>query len=129
MSHHSRHGMAIVVVTAACRTVPAPVAVSAPRAIPMEFAGKIDPDGSTTLYLPDLDVIIEARNHRPENSGLIWDAIPPGVPPFFLPIPIPVGRYSSRFDDSDSEGSLTIAMSFVPRDEGFTFDPQATVVI
>lgn len=129
MSRHSRLAMVVVAVIAACRTVPAPVTVSAPRAIPMGFAGKIDPDGSTTLYLPDIDVIIEARNHRPEKSGLIWDAIPPGMPPFYLPIPIPVGRYSSRYDGRGSQGLLTIAMSFVPKHEGFTFDPQATVVI
>lgn len=129
MSGYSTLGMAIVAIIAACRTVPAPVTVSAPRDIPMGLAGKIDPDGSTTLYLPDIDVVIEARNHRPEKRGLIWDAIPPGVPPFYLPIPIPVGRYSSRYDDSDSEGLLTIAMSFVPKYEGYTFDPQATVVI
>ena len=48
MSRHLTLGIAVVVAIAGCRTFQAAVDVSAPTVIPAGFAGKIDPDGSTT---------------------------------------------------------------------------------
>ena len=75
MSRYLTLGIAVGAVIAACRTMPTAVDVSAPKAIPAGIAGKIDPDGSTTLYLPDLDVKIEVRNHRPQETDLAWGLI------------------------------------------------------
>lgn len=115
-------GIAIVALIAACRTITVPTDVSAPKAIPGNIAGKIDPDGSTTLYLSDLDVVIRARNHRPHEMGVIWEF--PLFVPFLLPVPIPVGRrVAEEIDHGDSGGPLAISMTFVPKQGGFTFNP------
>ena len=119
-------GIAIVVI-GACRTITVPTDVSAPKVIPVGLAGKIDPDGSTTLYLSDLDVVIQARNHRPQDTGLNWELLV--APPFFLPIPIPVGRrVSEEVGHGDSGGPLTISIRFLPKEGGFTFHPGNPVV-
>ena len=119
-------GLTIVAATAGCKTTQAAVDVSAPTAIPAGFAGKIDPDGSTTLYLQDLELVIETRNHRSHDTGLIWEG---GIaPPFFLPIFFPVGRVSSEYDEEDSDGPLTISLAFAPEVAGFTFAPDASWV-
>lgn len=126
MTHHLTLGIAVVATITGCRTFQAAVDVSAPTAIPAGFAGKIDPDGSTTLYLQDLELIIEARNYQPHDTGLIWEG---GIaPPFFLPIVIPVGRVSSKYDGGDSGGPLSISMTLAPEVAGFTFDPGAPSV-
>src|SRR5688500_18122247 len=122
-------GIAIVALIAACKTITVPTDVSAPKVIPEEIAGKIDPDGSTTLYLSDLDVVLQARNHRPQETGLIWD-FPLFATPLFLPIPIPVGkRVSEEVGHGDSGGPLTISVTFLPKGGGFTFNPANPVVI
>lgn len=126
MSRHLTLGIAVVVAIAGCRTFQAAVDVSAPTAIPAGFAGKIDPDGSTTLYLQDLELTIEARNYRPHDTGLIWEVAI--APPFFLPIPIPVGRVSTKYDAGDRGGPLTLSMTLAPEVAGFTFDPGAPSV-
>lgn len=120
-------GIAIVALIAACRTITVPTDVSAPKVIPGGIAGRIDPDGSTTLYLSDLDLVIQVRNHRSQEVGLIWDF--PLFAPFLLPIPLPVGRkVAQEVPPGDSGGPLTISMTFLPREGGFTFDPGTLAV-
>ncbi|HET7692678.1 MAG TPA: hypothetical protein VFM44_06300 [Gemmatimonadota bacterium] len=126
MSRHLKIGIAVVASIAGCRTTQAAMDVSAPTAIPAGVAGKIDPDGSATLYLQDLELIIEARNYRPHDTGLIWDVAI--APPFFLPIPIPVGRVSTTYEEGASDGPLTISLRLAPKVAGFTFHPGAPSV-
>jgi hypothetical protein len=116
-------GIAIVVAIAGCKTTQAALDVSAPTAIPVGFVGKIDPDGSTTLFLQDLELIIESRNHRPHDTGLIWE----GGFVYFLPIVFPVGRVSTTYEE-DSGGPLTLSLTLAPEVAGFTFDPAAPSV-
>jgi hypothetical protein len=117
-------GVAIVAAVAGCRTMEAAVDVSAPTAIPEGFAGKIDPDGSTTLYLQDLELIIEARNHRPHDTGLIWE----GGFLYFIPIVFPVGRVSTTYDEENGGGPLTVSMTLDPEVAGFTFEPAGPAI-
>ncbi len=120
-------GIAVLALSAACRTITVPTDVSAPKVIPGGIAGKIDPDGSTTLYLSDLDVVIQARNHRPQETGLIWDF--PLMVPFLLPVPIPVGRrVAEEVGPGGSDGRLAISMTFLPKKGGVTFHPGNPVV-
>ncbi len=121
MSRHLKIGIAVVAVIAGCRTFQASVDVSAPTAIPAGFAGKIDPDGSTTLYLQDLELVIEARNYRPHDTGLIWE----GGFLYLIPIVFPVGRVSTTYEEGASDGPLTISLTLAPEVAGFTFDPGA----
>lgn len=115
--------VAIVAAFAGCTTMQAAVDVSAPTAIPAGFAGKIDPDGSTTLYLQNLELIIEARNHRPQDTGLIWE----GGLLYFIPIVFPVGRVSTTYEEN-SGGSLTVWTMLAPEVAGFSFNPAAPSV-
>ncbi|HYO47988.1 MAG TPA: hypothetical protein VEY33_15020 [Gemmatimonadota bacterium] len=102
-----------------------PFDVSAPEAIPQGVLGKIDPDGSTTLYLEDLDLRIAMRNHRPYQVKSKWGF---GFLLFPMPLILPVPARVAEPSSSEAAVPHVIFLTFDPREEGFTFDPGAVTV-
>jgi hypothetical protein len=107
-----------------CGTVHVPFDVSAPEAIPQGVLGKIDPDGSTTLYLKDLDLRIAVRNHRPYKVRSKWQF---GLLLFPIPI-LPVLDRVAEPSGNEAPVPHIIFLTFDPREEAFTFDPGAVTV-
>lgn len=122
--------LAATVFAGGCKTMPVPVPlyVSAPQVIPAGVHGKIEPDGSTTLFLEGLDVEIEVRNQRAGRTGLEWGLIPVPFPPFLVPIPTSVTRPPESIDPSDGN-PLSIVLKLLPRGEGFALRPEEVGVI
>jgi len=79
---------AIGAILFACATAPVrvPFEVSAPAVIPDGVLGRIDADGSTTLYMDGWDLNIAVQNQRSYVRGSGWDL---GVVLFPLPMIIP----------------------------------------
>jgi len=119
--------LAVGGVIGACRTMPVALDVSAPQVIPAGVLGKIDPDGSTTLFLDGMDLEIEVRNHRSGRTRLGWELIPVPFPPFLLPIPTSVPEVAEKAD-AENGLPLLLFLKLVPRAEGFVFEPGEVTV-
>lgn len=119
--------LAAGVVLLACASAPprVPFEVSAPEAIPPGMLGRIDPDGSTTLYLEGLDLVVAVRNDRSGQAGWSWGL---GIFPYTFPFIFPVAERTITAPDSANPVPHVIALNFRPREKGFRFDPRGVNV-
>jgi hypothetical protein len=107
-----------------CAPAHVPFEVSAPAAIPPGVLGKIDPDGTTTLYLDDLDLNIAMRDQRLHQVKTDWQF---ALVPFLLPIVFAPVRTTVAADSANRVPHVMV-LNFRPREEEFSFDPQGVRV-
>lgn len=108
----------------ACATAPVrvPFDVSAPTVIPDGVLGRIDADGSTTLYMDGWDLKIAVQNQRSYVRGSGWDL---SVVLFPLPMIIPtIAPEVNPPADRDSS-PLVVFLHFHSRADGLVFYPDS----
>jgi hypothetical protein len=112
----------------ACATAPVrvPFDVSAPTVIPDGFLGRIDADGSTTLYMQGWDLKIAVQNQRSYVRGSRWDL---GVVLFPLPMIIPTIKQDVNPPEDRDLSPLVVFLHFHSRVEGLVFYPDSVRVL
>jgi hypothetical protein len=118
---------AIGAVFFACATAPVrvPFDVSAPTVIPDGVLGRIDADGSTTLYMEGWDLKIAVQNQRSYVRGSRWDF---GIILFPFPMIIPTVVQEAKPTQDQGLLPLVVFLRFDSREEGLLFSPDSVRV-
>ena len=119
---------AIGAVFFACATAPVrvPFDVSAPTVIPDGVLGRIDSDGSTTLYMEGWDLKIAVQNQRSYVRGSRWDL---SVVLFPLPMIIPTVAQEVNPPEDRGLSPLVVFLHFHSRVDGLVFYPDSVRVL